>query len=112
MGSLRAQKSGSLRAPENETFTWEPGTWGGFNGHGGWDWDMGGFRGQAWWVRTRESDLQGLTWGHGIGTRVRFLEGLLVDFGPEGGSPGMYTCAHLSMSLRACFSASACSRHV
>ena len=89
------------------------GTWGGFNGQVEWlgrTWD--GFRGQAWWIRTRESDLQGLTWGHGIGTRVRFLEGLLVDFGPEGGSPGMYTCAHLSMSLRACFSASACSRHV
>ena len=49
------------------------GIWGGFNGHGGWDWDMGGFGGQAWWIRTRESDLQGLTWGHGTGTRVRLL---------------------------------------
>ena len=28
----------------------------------------GGFRGQVWWIRTRESDLQGLAWGHGTGT--------------------------------------------
>ena len=28
--------------------------------------------------------------GHGFG----YLEGLLVDFGPEGGSPGMCTCVH------------------
>ena len=109
---------GSLRAPKNETFRVYLGDTGlghgaglgDKSGHGAGTW--GGFRGQAWWIRTRESDLQGLTWGHGIGTRVRFLEGLLVDFGPEGGSPGMYTCAHLSMSLRACFSASACSRDV
>ena len=30
----------------------------------------GGLRGQTWWIGTRESDLQGLTWGHGTGTRV------------------------------------------
>ena len=82
------------------------GTWGGFRGQMAGTGTWGGFRGQAWWIRTRESDLQGFTWGHGTGTRVRIL-----DFGPEGGSPGMCTCVHLSMSLRACFSASAC-RHV
>ena len=47
----------------------------------------------------------------GLGHRFGYLEGLLIDFGPEGRSPGMCTCVHLSMSLRACFSASAC-RHV
>ena len=49
----------------------------------------------------------GLYLGHGFG----YSEGLLVDFGPEGGSPGMCTCVSLSMSVRACFSASAC-RHI
>ena len=38
------------------------------SGHRAGTW--GGFRGQAWWIRTRESDLQGLTWGHGTGARV------------------------------------------
>mgnify|MGYP000689431958 CR=1 FL=1 len=34
------------------------GTLGGFNGQVGWVWE------QAWRIRTRESDLQGSTWGH------------------------------------------------
>ena len=70
---------GSLRAPKNETFRVYLGDTGlghgaglgDKSGHGAGTW--GGFRGQAWWIRTRESDLQGLTWGHGTGTRVRLL---------------------------------------
>lgn len=59
-GSLRAPKSGSLRAPENETFGVYLGDkgragLGDKSGHGagtgGW------FRGQAWWIRTKESHL-------------------------------------------------------
>ena len=71
------------------------GTLGGFNGQVGWVWE------QAWWIRTRESRPSGLNLGtqdlgHGFG----YLEGLLVDFGPEGGSPGNVYLRALSMSLR------------
>ena len=72
MGSLRAPKSGSLRAPENETFGVYLGDkgragLGDKSGHGagtgGW------FRGQAWWIRTRESNLQGFIWDTASVTR-------------------------------------------
>ena len=55
-------------------------------------------------IRPSGLNLGTRDWGTGC-----YLEGLLVDFEPEGGSPGMCTCVRLSMSLRACFSASACS---
>ena len=53
-------------------------------------------------IRPSGLNLGTRDWGTGC-----YLEGLLVDFEPEGGSPGMCTCVRLSMSLRACFSASA-----
>ena len=69
-------------------------TWGGFDGQvGGWDWYMGCNLG------TRDWDTGLVTWrGYWLisGRKADRLE---------------CACVHLSMSLRACFSASAC-RHV